>query len=270
MTNVISEECAVVSFYGIEPTKESVAGFYQDVLDWFQELGYPADKLGVIGRGHSGKPVSFKRGDAKLQKTGFDEVKAMDISSLIPDARIPVNDYLLTASWSANHSYACVVSRSSIVALSHSGMLPFAQKVIRDVKPAYGIGYNRNHSLGPAMYAVGICQGLGPGGYGVGLSEKEQKEADSISRWGDGMAAKIWEKGILRDVYPWNLLTQRLLTKPVGGVPLERWIQQSAERGKLEPLCEGVSLWEIEGEYQPAVRQTLQKAGIIFDWQKHL
>src|SRR5262249_36950910 len=157
-----------------------------------------------------------------------------------------IDDYLLMASWSAKYLYACIVSRSSIVPLSRSAMLPFVQDIVGILKPAYGIGYKRDHRLGPAMYAVGICQGLGPGGYGVGLSEAEREEADSISNWGDGMASRIWQQGLLRDVYPWNFLTGHQLAKLVDSVPLEQWIRLDARRGTLDPLSDDVFLWEVK------------------------
>jgi hypothetical protein len=247
-----------------------LAGFYDHVLQWFQELGCSADKMSVHGPGHSGNTVSFASANAKLKKMGFEGITDLSIFSLAPAARIPMNDYLLTASWSAKYSYACVVSRSSIVPLSRSAMLPFAKNIVQDVNPAYGIGYKRDHRLGPAMYAIGICQGLGPGGYGVGLSEAEQMEADSISRWGDGMTARIWQKGTIRDVYLWNFLTNPQLTKQVGGIPLEQWVRQEARRGTVTPLCNGVSLWEVDEANLPIVRQAIHQAGVMFDWKKHL
>lgn len=268
MAKVISEECASIALYGIDPASESLAGFYHRVLQWFQELSCSTDKMSVHGPGHSGNTVSFASANAKLKKTGFDGITDVSIFSLAPDARIPMNDYLLTASWSAKYYYACVVSRTSIAPFSRSAMLPFAQKIIQDVKPAYGIGYKRDHRLGPAMYAIGICQGLGPGGYGVGLTEAEQAEADSISRWGDGMTARVWQDGILRDVYPWNFLTRPQLVRPVGGKSLEQWIGQDGSRGTLSPVAENVLLWEVEEARIPDLRLTLHEAGVIFDWRK--
>jgi hypothetical protein len=268
-SGMVSEECSVVAFYGIDPDTKAGESFYRTVLNWFDGLGFPPDKAGITGRGHSGKLGSFARGNAKLQKTGFGEVSSLNIVSSTPDARTG-GDYFLTADWDAKYSYALVAARSSLATLSNKSMLPLARTLAQDLKPEYGIGYTRAHRLGPAMYAIGICQGLGPGGYGVDLNEAEREEADSISRWGDGLAGRVWRQGVLRDVYPWNFLTGPHLTKQVGGMPLEQWIRQDARRGTLNPLCEGVSLWEVAGANIPEVKRVLRQAGVVFDWKKHL
>lgn len=268
--NIISEQCSVVSLYGIASTKESLANFYHRIVQWFQEVGHSVDKLSVHGPGHSGRPVSFASADSKLRKLGFEGITDLDVFSLIPDARIPINDYLLTATWSATESYVYIVSRSSIASLSDSVMLPLARKIIQDVKPAYGIGYTRNHRLGPAMYAVGIAQGLGLDGYGVGLTPAEQEEANSICRWGDGIAERIWEKGVLRDVYPWNFLNQFHLAKQIGDTSLEQWIQRDEQRGNLSSFQDGITFWNVPESSLPLLRQILFRAGVIFDWKKQL
>jgi hypothetical protein len=149
-------------------------------------------------------------------------------------------------------------------------MIAFARSIAEDVKPDYGISYTRKHRLGPLMYAIGICQGLGSGGYGVDLTESEREEAESISRWGDGMMERVWQKGILRDVYLWNFLTHPHLVKPVGGVPFKMWIQQDVRRGTVNTLCDGISLWQVDEANLPSVRQSLHQASLIFDWKKHL
>lgn len=264
---VPSEECAAIAFYGIDSGAKAAESFYCTTVEWFNRLGCPPDKVGIKGQGHRGKLGSFALGNAKLQKTGFDGVENFEIVCSTPNA-VTGNDFFVTADWSAKYSYAVIAARSSLATLSSASMLPLAQTVVRQLKLEYGIGYTRAHQLGPAMYAIGICQGLGPGGYGVDLTEAEREEADSISRWGDGMTERVWRKGLLRDVYFWNLLTKPQLTKKVGSLPLEQWIQQDESRGKLSTLENGVCLWEVHDADLPGVRGKLREAGIIFDWRK--
>jgi hypothetical protein len=268
-TKLISQECSVVAFYGIDPSAKSAAAFYHTVIEWFKSLGCPPDKAGIRGPGHSGKLGSFSRADAKLKKAGFEGVKSMEVLCSTPQA-LTGNDYFLTADWSVEYSYALVAARSSLATLSPPSMLPVTQTLAQVLKPEYGIGYTRLHRHGPAMYAIGICQGLGLGGYGVDLNDAEREDADSISRWGDAMAVQVWQKGILRDVYPWNFLTSSHLTKQIAGVPLEQWVRQDARRGTLSPLGDGVSLWEVTEANISDVRRLLRQSGIIFDWKKHL
>lgn len=266
----ISEECSVVAFYGIDTKAEAAAAFYQAAVRWFTELGHPPDNLSAHGPGHSGKPASFARVNAKLQKAGFAGVTNLSVVAMTPDGQIPLSDYLVTAYWSAQFSCAFMAARSSLATLSPTSLLPVAQTLVQVLKPAYGIGYTRKHRFGPTMYAIGICEGLGAGGYGIDLSEAERAEADSISRWGDAMAVQVWRKGILRDVYPWNFLTQPHLTQKIGGTLLEEWARQDTWRGSIIPLDAGVSLWEVKEVGLPDVRRALQQAGVVFDWKKHL
>ncbi len=262
-----SEACSAVAFYGVEPGAGPAAGFHAAVTKWFTDLGCPPDRLSVHGPGHSGKPGAFARVNAKLQKGGFDGVRGMSITSMIPGGQIPVDDYLLSAAYDGGGEslFAYVVARSSLAALSPTGLLPVARALAQEMKPSYGIGYTRDHRLGPAMYAIGICQGLG-----VGLTGDAYEEARSISRWCDlGMVKQVYRGGVLRDVYPWNFLTQPQLSRLVGGVPLERWVRQEAGRGAITSFCDGVSLWEVNETDLPQVRAALRQAGAIFDWRTH-
>jgi hypothetical protein len=143
--------------------------------------------------------------------------------------------------------------------------MPIARNIIQSVRPAYGIGFERERRVGPVKYALGVCQGLG-----VGLTGEAYEEARNISRWCDmGMVKQVWREGLLRDVYAWNFLTGPQLAKPVSRVPLERWIQQGAGRGKISSFCDGVSLWELNKSEVPQVRAALLQARAIFDWKAY-
>jgi hypothetical protein len=263
---MISEECSAVVFYGITPDAGAAESFYRTVVEWFCGLGYPPDKLGISGTGHSGKLGAFARGHAKLQKTGFDGVINFEINSSTPNA-ITGHDYFLTATYdsSAHGLVADVVARSSIATLSRTSMLPIARTLVQILKPAYGIGFTREHRLGPELYAVGICYG----GDDVPIGEAYE-EARNVSRWCDvGMARQVHRDGLLRDVYLWNFLTQPQLARSVVGVPLEQWVKQDARRGTIDLLGYGVSLWKVDDAQISAVREPLSQAGLIFDWRKH-
>jgi hypothetical protein len=270
MTHQVSEECAAVAFYGVESTADAVAKFYRSVVEWFGSIGYIPDKLAVDGPGHSGKFVSFARANTKLLKHGFHDVVSIEFICLMDNANIWGSDYVLSAHYSEKYSVIDVVSRSSIAPLSHAAMLPLARRIVEAVKPGYGIGYTRDHRLGPELYAVGICKGLGPSGNGVGLSQAERDEAENISFWTNGMGAHVWRQGLLRDVYPWNFLTQSHLDRSVDGIPLRRWIEQNVQRGTLSSLSDGVLLWEVPEDDLTLVRERLHASNAIFNWKKNL
>lgn len=264
-SKTVSEECSGVVFYGISPDARAAESFYGTVVEWFNSLGHPPDKVSISGSGHNGKLGSFARGNAKLRKNGFDDVVNFEVNSSTPNA-ITGHGYFLTASYDSDAEalFADIVVRSSLATLSHTSMLPVARTLAKVLKPAYGIGYTMAHHRGPELYAVGI-------NFGNDLpTGQAYEEARNVSRWSDiGMVKQVYRDGLLRDVYPWNFLTQPQLRKPVDGISLEQWVRQDAWRGTIAPFCEGVSLWEVDKAHLVAVRQVLHQAGVIFEWRTY-
>lgn len=272
MQSTYSEDCSALAFYGVGASENAVFAFYECMIKWFQQLGYPPDKIAIGRQGRDAKWTSFLRGNAKLQQTGFVGITNIEMVSLVPEGRIPVNDYLLNVGFFPKHSCATFVSRSSIVPLKRVDMLPVAKCMAKAINPAYGIGYTRQHRQGPAMYAVGICQGLGSNGLNIPgqMSPKEEAEADRISNWGNGIEARVWDRGLLRDIYPWNFLSASHVRMPIGTVTLEQWITEDVQRGQLVHLDDQLWFWEVPAVNLGAIRKALQAEDIIFDWTKHL
>jgi hypothetical protein len=260
----ISEDCSVIAFYGIKPSAKAAQTFYSTIVGWFYDLEWPADKVGVFAPGHPGKLVSFTDANATIQKTGFEGEMVIEIVSTVPWAEVWGRDYLLRASYDGRSQSldAAVVARSSFATLSATSMLPIARTLAQALDPEYGIGYVREHQLGPELYCSGISMGLG-------LTGLDDEEALNISHWTDGIEGKVWRQGLLRDVYPWNFLTSTQLAKLIKGASLEDWIHQDARHGTLNVLCDGIHLWEVAEPILPEVRQALQQAEAIFDWRKY-
>lgn len=147
-------------------------------------------------------------------------------------------------------------------------MLALAQTIADLLKPDYGIGYRREYRFGPGFYAWGIPQV--PDSVPLFDPERE-KEDELISKWGQiGLDEKVYLRGLLRDVYPWNFVTQPQLTAKVGRLTLQQWIQKTPERGQLSPLTDEMMLWSVEAQHIPTLRQQLWEAGVIFDYTKFL
>jgi len=261
----ISEECTAIVFYGVDLTTEAVGCVYDAVVGWYKALGHPPDKAAIRGPGHSGKFTSFEHADSKIRRNGIDGVTDFELYALMENAKLVASDYLLAAVCSKKHSYMYVVARSSIAPLSGPAILPLTKQMAGCRSPEYGIGYTRDHHLGPCTYAVGISEGLGLGGTGT----PQREEALRISFWMRAMGDRLWRQGVLRGIYPWNFLNTAQLGMPIDGISLRQWIERDPHRGKLEPLNDGSFLWEIEVADLPSVRQVLQKAEIIFDWRKY-
>ncbi len=262
MERRVSDECSTVAFYGIEPPPEALASVYRRVLGWFETCGRSADAASVSGQGYSRKMGSFRRVESKLRTIGFERVTAFSLISLLPNANSPLDDYAIEVSISLSKGYFLVSARKSIFDLSDI-MLSFTISVLDVLNSGYGIGYIRENRLGPTFYATGLSQGLG-------LSDREYLESLNISFWNEAMALRIWERGMLRDVYPWNFLTKPQLSQSIEGLPLEQWIERMPGRGTLSPIGDGMVLWSVEDADIPSVRRTLWQAGGIYNWSKHV
>jgi hypothetical protein len=256
----------VVTYYGVRHTPSGVKSFYEMIVRWFTSLGFPPDKIGVTGPGHGRKLVTFARGNAKLQRNGFDKVREFELISSTPDARTGGEFYLVAIYGGCEKSHAYVAVRSSFATLSRESLLAIARETAQYLKPEYGIAYRRDHNLGPTWYAAGI-------NFATEFVVKRgaaYEEALTISRWCDlGRVEKVWQDGLLRDIYPWNFLSPPQLDMHVDGIPLKRWIPNEPRRGKLSDFCCGLSLWEVSESELRSVRPALVEAGAIFDWTKY-
>jgi hypothetical protein len=260
------EQYSAIALYGINPSPEGAKLFYNLIVRWFTTLGYPADLVSVHGEGFSGKPASFRRINAKLQRANFSTVKSFSIFSLLPEVQIPMNDYTLTASYDNDKGglYAFVVARSSIASLSSTSMLPIAHECIQYLKPSYGIGYTRELQHGPSMYAIGINQGSE-----VPLKGEAYEQALRISRWCDlAMKKQVYRNGLLRDVYHWNFLTDAQLFAKINGVSLREWIRENPDRGHLSQLNDETWLWNVTEPNLLSIQTALWDAELMFDWRK--
>src|SRR5262245_62094906 len=173
----VSDERLVLDFYGVDSSPKASEGFFLTAGQWFNDLGYSPDKLGVVGEGHSGKVGDYRHSKSKLEKVGFSGVRSFDIHAAKPNANIPGMQYFVSASFSHagdDGGYAVVAVPSSLV--TREAWLPVAQKIVQSVRPIYGIGFKRELRLGPVKYALGVCQGLG-----VGLTGEAYEEARNIS-----------------------------------------------------------------------------------------
>ena len=259
----MSEEYSVIALYGISTTEGLLKHFHDAVLHWFDELECPPDYMAVSGAGHSDKAVLFQSVEAKLQKTGYDGIESISLISTLPNYVTPVNDYKLSTYCSIKRDILFLSSMSSLASLDKKHMFSVVSKLLRQLNPAYGIGYTRDHSFGPAMYAIGIVQGLGTSG-------DEDMEGLNISFWNNGKRARVWERGLVRDVYEWNFLNQQQLAMAIHGIALKSWIQSDSRRGTLTAMSGGIVLWEIDRADIPAARRALWDAGLIFDWTTHI
>lgn len=255
--NTISDHCAVIAVYGLRGTPTTLEAFYDAVTDWIQSLGHDIDRLAISGTGYSGRMGSFKGLDRKLRANAFAGATHVELYALLPGWAIETRDYLVEATWSEQYSYALVAARTSIADLRLDAIRPVANALVCSLEAAYGIGYERPHTLGPSLYAVGIAQGLGSSG-------AQYEQALEISEWSSAMQAEVYRTGVLRDVYPWNFLRDVHLERSIEGRTLGEWIRENPRRGELSSFCDGTYLWQVEDQARPPISRALRSAGLLY------
>lgn len=266
--NTFSEEFSITAFYGINHSSEAARRFYTLATEWFEHLGFPANKIGVSGPGYSGKLCTFSSTDKKLRRGNFEGVTGYEIYASSPDGNLWWSDSRASAEYEGTNrgTYALIGTRTSIANLDSSAFSQVVRQMILVLKPAYGIGFTRLKKFGPESYVAGIVQSP-PGFIARG---DEYEEHIRICRWGDvAMPKKVYLRGLVRDVFQHNYLTDAHLSRLVEGAPLNDWISHS-HSGTLSALGEGVHLWVLEPTEIGSVRRVLCESGIIFDWRKQV
>lgn len=246
----MEEEHSGLAFYETEPV---AARTLETVLGWLESRGVVPAKLGVTAPGFSSKMTSFESTYGRLLRRSFSGLKSFELTG---DGT--------SRDGSAAHANAgfvpdcCFVCASASAAPLPSGeLMSLARELVQLLRPQYGIGFRRMRRLGPAAFALGLAYNLDAWG-------PDLEEAKRINRWGDlDVRASAIGRSILRDVYPWNFLTDAHLSRSIGQLALDEWIRSSPERGSLLPVSNGIVLWEIADSQIPQVRSSLEAEGLL-------
>lgn len=250
---------AVIALYGLKIDQRRMNALYHRLLTWSEGLGLRPNFASRKAQGQPGKlgPFDAEPGGGEVSP----QIQSISLIHASASSVVPLNDFDLLAIFSREEEMAVLAARASKVSLGRDGILGFVHSLGEEVTEAYGIGYKRPHLLGPAMYALGVSQGL---------SNEDYQESLAISFWIDAQSARVWDEGLLRDVYPINLLIPPQLRKVVEGQPLESWIQSGRDRGAIASRAGGQVLWEVPETDISSIRKTLWRAGIVFDWTRHI
>jgi hypothetical protein len=265
----ITNDCIGLGFYSVAAHPARIKSFYSDRIDWFAAVGCPPDKLAVVGKGFGGKQVGFARAHTRLLTSGFSDIKGISVTAMLPGGKIPAVDWWVAADLDVGigrAKYLAFAARATVTTLEDNSLAGLVLTCVKNLKPAYGIGFHRNHDLGPSFYIGGTV-------YGSGLQETpaSYEEGLTIGRWGTiGMLEEVYKQGIIRDVYPQNYLSAPQLSKPVGKKTLQDWIVSDSSRGTLEKLDDRMMLWKVPDRRIKPIREELWSAGVIFDWKAYL
>lgn len=256
-----------VAFFGFNSSELAAKRFFHAVVGCFQQLDCPPDKI-VVGRGEKdGRTVGFKRGAAKLLQKGFADIGYLCIQAMLPEWKFVASDFLCSADRSLRFNYSTICVNAGLLNNIDPMAVPMLRELVEALSPEYGIGYVRKFSMGPNFFAIGL-------NYGNQLARtaEEHEEEMQISRWGySATPRKLWREGIIRDVFPWNFLTEPQLQGKVKETnqSLEEWIRSDPNRGTLQELPKAVKLWTVAEENIKPVREVLWKNRSIYDYHVH-
>jgi hypothetical protein len=256
-----NDEHSVLAFYGIEPTPGSAEKVLEQALKWMARFGCPPQLMGTnLTKGY----LRFKNAERKAKAAGPSSLKTFEVVSLSKGARNTSEGttcaicYFREKSESALR-HLIIDFESAAVRLRSPNFLLMAKEAGMLTNPSYGMSYERLFGWGPVHYAMGLAN----------VNETEEERLRT-SHWLEALDHKLYESGLIRDVYPWNFLTMPHLETMVGQATLEEWIRVDAKRGVLSPLTDRVQLWVVQEEEIPAVRNALVEANIIFDYDSHI
>lgn len=249
--------------YGVRADDITGGRFIRFVGGLFKELGHPPDCLGIHRVAGSKKtrgfyPMPVRPLRTQLLRGGFRDVTSIDIVTLQKNGRYPGEDYLLMGSWHREPHYALIAAPLNLVPDTNEWCQKRAMEMIKFLRPEYGCGYLSGKNFRPAQFTA--YPGLGDG-----------MEEDRRNNWW-GMSAvrrKLWQKGVIRDVFRWNFISEGQLQQKMGRASLRQWIVSDVGRGELHPFSHGMTLWCVPDDRIPAIRKTLHYAGVVFDHHRH-
>lgn len=240
--------------------KESadLSGWYAYCQQLFRRSGLPLELAAVDGSGFSGKPVTFKRVQKRLEDP--------EVLSRCPTVGLFSMEFRkyhsLMFGWRVHMSMEGLLTPVLFFGFDETlGIC--GQDLIRGIfkeclkwsLPAYGIAYTRQFEKSPDGYAVGMIAGLG---------YEERAERDSITAWLNDLTDKQYLKGMLRDVYSWNFLSDTHLNRSCGpDHTLRSWIEASKGRGVIEPLGRERYCWTVPDYCIGPIRAELHKHGML-------
>jgi hypothetical protein len=136
------------------------------------------------------------------------------------------------------------------------------------LKSPYSIGFFMPYNKSPDFYTCGIgCSNANDPILKLGTPEYEAKLR--FSRWGSvGMPEKVYLRGVIREVYPMNLLCRPQAFFSFHGKPFFECVRSGMIGGTIEEITPERFLWTVSESAIPSVTEQCDKAGFLFNQLK--
>lgn len=245
-----------LALYDFDVTQFKVKEWVAYGEEWMIQNGYPPNTMGLP---HSGKFLQYNNGKRKLEKENYEQRKEY---IHFYGGGEPGTDYAwkLAAYYSEEDRTTYLCFDEETISFSYEILEKLLIDLCKFCSPTYGIGFEREKQYGPDYYARGMSHGLK-----LAYENPEHgREKERIYKWLDAYrGGEGYQTGDLRDIYPFNVLSQAHLDRVINWHRFHDWIQATPGRGQLKQISETLWTWWIESEKIPAVREALAPSGMI-------
>ena len=243
--------------YGEKKQNYNASQWYDTMLAFFDGLGYQPDYGACSTPNYSPrKAIKLKSLQKKLNSIEFEEIELMSLYATLENFKSLLDGWYVYASINMKQLTSMVCFDNHVQEFDKDMMKKTILDMFDCIDVKYGIAYQRDFNLGPAVYALGGISGLN-------YDEVDRAERDKITKWlHDSYKNRSYLKGMLRDVYPVNILTDIHLNRDIGDKTLKQWIQEESI-GDLYSINNFLWMWVLDNTSINTARSHLAPLGII-------
>ena len=229
-----------------------------NIKDWFEYTVYFFRDNGIeptrISSQKTDRTVSLKIGIKQLEEIGY-KADGMSIYATPPNHHSDMFDAIFTSYLTYKLGTILVICfDDQILGFNPDTIAPLAKDLSTFFGAQYGYAYQRKFSQGPSFYPYGTIGG------NEDISDEEESQ---ITKWGLVYGTPKYHLGQLRDIYPYNFLSQPHLDNQIGNLSLKAWIDTDPARGKLTQLTDSLWSWHVDPAHIEAVRESLKPTGLL-------
>lgn len=233
-----------------------VNGPWQSWLDWAQDVANQlALPLNYIGSSVAGRPVPSK-------VTTFDYARVVRRFQQQPIVAaelysVPASFKQLAFDWQLELSRDAGIGRvflgCDIDSCSWERFIEVSTSLFVHIVPAYGFGGKVSRLAGPAVSSLG-----------TGTGRETATERAELIRWRKELGgSRRFEQGLLRSVYPLNILSSHHLVQPIGNSTLMDEIESCRLPGVLSSTIANARMWKVEESDIPTACEVLSRNGLL-------
>ena len=247
--------CNGIVFHDFDVNQVDVKGLFYFIEQWFIERGYSpnraeyqAEELPEIK-----STKTFKHAKRSLERINFCNIENYFLMHTLADGS-DGTDFIFYAGVNTREKCLEFMFDNNEYKFTQEHVNELMRGLLHFVKPRYGYVYQKDFSLGPVYYNVGMIYG----------NKHTDTEETLINKWFYyyGVDQK-YQTGQYRDIYPYNIICEKHLEQEVEGKKLADWISGDPRYGTLTQLKENLWIWHVFEENISIVREALRPTGQV-------